>query len=651
MASKPYADKGSYVMVALEDWTDSDFLRNALCEDFEREVATILRDPAHGFGKQLLAWGRAMAETIGGYQRWEEIDEYIAACLESPLEIPTDAKSKKVGTEADLLKILRMSKPLWDRKLDDQLAEARHRIELLAKYRMEFGRLESEHSRLFRKIYYAYKLREALLGQVGYYNGSLELRAGLTDDFEFWMYLIQMHLRRPDRQHLYPAPKAMATYKTPSASLLPWNNQFSFSMGHHEFDVGDMPRPAAGEVEKELIRLSRDEPRLLKLAKLMRWDIADKESAIHREVAAVRDFVRRKGLIDHGWRFSSGELQLETLGEQDPIFAGAVEGIERQFTIRAILAELGSDEVKRKALFTLILGITWSEELLRENPFDGHADAGTIAPGDIKDPRLDPNGEESGWARLQRARYTFNVIGRNSNVLVQPESARKTFEAKLNKLSEDERHDLYSNIDAVKAPLTVDQAVNQAVQASNKWMKSAFAARKPVYTGPSGHALTYVTLYARAYEQAKKKHKDAPSLHQARLVLLGALIGHNQHHSYDEVMTGSHGVEMADQVPLLYRDPKGYFDLFLWFEEIDNQIAKRFFRAAQGVARAALLQHERAIAPRGNGGPKEPPAFFASAEYAKTVRDWFETATRQKLGVRDSRFSPDEAPRKEKLLA
>jgi hypothetical protein len=50
-----------------------------------------------------------------------------------------------------------------------------------------------------------------------------------------------MHLRRPDRLHKFKAPKAMAYYTTDVTSLLPWNNQFSFSCSYDEFGPQQMP--------------------------------------------------------------------------------------------------------------------------------------------------------------------------------------------------------------------------------------------------------------------------------------------------------------------------------------------------------------------------------------------------------------------------
>lgn len=64
-------------------------------------------------------------------------------------------------------------------------------------------------SLLLRKVRYTYKLRECILGQVGYYSGSLEFATDMLDDFEYHTYLIQMHLRRPDRLHKFKAPEAI----------------------------------------------------------------------------------------------------------------------------------------------------------------------------------------------------------------------------------------------------------------------------------------------------------------------------------------------------------------------------------------------------------------------------------------------------------
>ena len=42
-------------------------------------------------------------------------------------------------------------------------------------------------AKLFHKIHYTYKLWEFLLSQVGYYSGSLELAAGMNNQFEYYM--------------------------------------------------------------------------------------------------------------------------------------------------------------------------------------------------------------------------------------------------------------------------------------------------------------------------------------------------------------------------------------------------------------------------------------------------------------------------------
>ncbi|KAF8999238.1 hypothetical protein BDZ89DRAFT_726188 [Hymenopellis radicata] len=131
---------------------------------------------------------------------------------------------------------------------------------------------------LFRKIHFSYKLRECLLSQVGYYHGSLELATDMDDNFEYHMYLVQMQLRRPDRLHKFKAPKAMAHYTTEATSLLPWNDQFSFSYSYDELGPQQMPIFGINYIERKLVevlRLDVDGKRWKGLCTLLHWDPRD----------------------------------------------------------------------------------------------------------------------------------------------------------------------------------------------------------------------------------------------------------------------------------------------------------------------------------------------------------------------------------------
>lgn len=591
------AERGSYVMVALENFNDQEYLRLSLNDQLEYAISEILLlDPV--IHAQVLGWAQAMCATIGGYGSVGEIEQYIADALSQPQEDPEDPSSKAVGTEADLVKRLGASER--ERYEPDatqiDLDRIRQRIDILSEFRARksgMSQTDEPLARLFRKIYFSYKLWEALLGQVGYYNGSLELQAGLTNDFEYWMYLIQMKLRKPTRQFLFPAPKSMATYRTEPHSLLPWNNQLSFSLGFHEFGEGEMPRYAKGRIESELAAAVLDDTRWAKLLELLDWR-PDKQG-LAAERAKVQAFFKGKN------------------ADSLPTYVNLAKkpGLSL-LTVDHILVSLRG-EVKRKAFFTLVLALTWSDELLalERNAFAHVIAHGTederrqareaLARGDgpaIKDPRLGPaQGDEPDdpLKRLAHAEQLFNVVGRKANILVQPSTAMRAFRGKLERLTEDELKVLYENIADTRHYVSVVKVGRQAREAAERWLERALLWNKPIYTGPSGHALTYISLYARSYEAAIKQRRPpprgAPTLDEARLVVVAGLIGRNQHHSYDETMTGAHGVTMttADgRHELRYRDPAGYQDLLRINGDDKHPIAERIRRSAAGVAIAAI---------------------------------------------------------------
>jgi hypothetical protein len=75
------------------------------------------------------------------------------------------------------------------------------------------------------------------------------------------------------------------------------------------------------------------------------------------------------------------------------------------------------------------------------------------------------------------------------------------------------------------------------------------------------------------------------------------LIGFNQHHTYDECMTASHGLTHGG-VTLEYKDRVGYRDIidskdpFIW-----NQIGKQLLKAMIAIGKEAIVNfNEEAIA-------------------------------------------------------
>jgi hypothetical protein len=112
---------------------------------------------------------------------------------------------------------------------------------------------------LFCKIRYIYKLRKALLDHLDYFNGSLEFAANMPEDIHRHMYLLDLKLRRSDRIHLFRAPKQYIYYQTDPGSELPWNNQFSFCYGLHEFGLSAMPHWWVKSIERRLVEVIKSD--------------------------------------------------------------------------------------------------------------------------------------------------------------------------------------------------------------------------------------------------------------------------------------------------------------------------------------------------------------------------------------------------------
>jgi len=186
--------------------------------------------------KQVLAWAKHISREIPVYSNWREIYDFTFEALCAPDAVP-GSDATYIGTEAEL--VAELHDPDWER--DYALQNKETEKELLADRALSLGKARNRQDILdriaarcsatdpmpttlalrFRKIRYTYKLRECLLGQVGYYNGSFELAANVDGDFEYHMYLIQMELHRPDRLRIFKIPKMMTYYTTDPTSLLP----------------------------------------------------------------------------------------------------------------------------------------------------------------------------------------------------------------------------------------------------------------------------------------------------------------------------------------------------------------------------------------------------------------------------------------------
>jgi hypothetical protein len=259
--------------------------------DIDRDTANL--GVAKSIKDQILAWAKHIAGDIPGYSNWQEIYDFTFNALYSPDTIPGE-DAIPIGTEADLITQISDFVDVCEYALQDKdterehladhalsLAKARHRQDMLDHIAAPYSAanpMPRNLALLFHKIRYTYKLRECLLDQVGYYSGSLELAADMSDKFEYHMYLVHMKLRRPDRLHVFKAPKAMASYTTDSSSLLPWNNQLFFSYGFDEFGPQQLPLFGVSYVERKLVsvlHLDKDNKKWRGLCSLLSWNPND----------------------------------------------------------------------------------------------------------------------------------------------------------------------------------------------------------------------------------------------------------------------------------------------------------------------------------------------------------------------------------------
>jgi len=602
--------------------------------EVEPETATTLRN-------QILTWAQHMAGEIPGYANWQEIYDFTFEALYNPDASP-GSDAARIGTEADLVVELQdielerayalQGKETEKEHLADHalsLGKARTRRDILDRIPSRYtaaNPMPTPLAQLFRKIRYTYKLRECLLGQVGYYNGSLELAADMDDDFEYHMYLIQMKLRRPDRLHVFKAPKAMIYYTTDATSLLPWNNQFSFSYGYDEFGPQQMPIFGINYIERKLVevlRLDADGKKWRGLCTLLDWDPQDPAHAaelnrIKTEFVSagtaskppppsftftdIITLVAGAGLPNAAGHFLGGNLTLADCG-----FHG--------LTLPRIITITSNDETKRKAFYTLFLGLMWSETPLNkeENPTKRvrkalrtgspiEYDLAHLKGSDVKDPRIP--GEKPALLTLNSARYYPQVVSRKANFILTPETAGADYRRKLQRLNEAELDQLFDNIAAYPRHASLADklaaVVNQAIEAARDWQTRAVANHRPIYTGVSGHMLSYSRIFLSSLDPENRNKAGRPTLEQLRVTLLAALIGFNQQHTYDECMVASHGLTY-DGVTLEYEDRAGYRDIIESSDSfIRSKVGKPLLQAMVAIGKQFIVnfeEHEAALDP------------------------------------------------------
>ena len=561
---------------------------------------------AHELEKHATIVARQMARFIGGFQNFDEAKSFIEKNLESRLEhTEVDVHSRRRTNRKRLPHVLNLTESLReqhdydyseknlypsmirffsDRGFDpvpdeyvygwsDDIEVVNLKLEWLQQFKRQVERVNpTEKNRAIRKhvrkVYNSVKLNHMLLSQMGYFGGSMEFRAGIEKDLEYWVYLMSTKTRVPKNSLLYPAPKQMLPYKTSKEeSRLPYLNQFSISIGHAEFSK------AKHIPNRERKRLEE----------------------------ALEKFQDEKG-DDAIWQLNE--------------LAGAPghRGYWNLSNLLGLINRYPDGEDRRKTLYTNLLRWSWSrkeyEDVQHENPFYGPVqDLNRLHPSYIKDPRLYDEAATSSHSfkeTLANSPTRAHVVGRSANILLTPESATWAFRKKLKRLDTVKKFNrVYgeyvgevgndrSRISRAKSSLLQswkheleqkrELVLHDAVEKVKDWYENARATHKPIYAGPSGHTLGYLNLYAHAYDQdelaialgIEPRMLEKPTLEEARAMMLASLIGKKEHHSYDEVMTAAHGIKTEfdrndGKNKLKYGYPGNYGDVFYtdigWIQE------------------------------------------------------------------------------------
>src|SRR6266852_1368529 len=114
-----------------------------------------------------------------------------------------------------------------------------------------------------------------------------------------------------------------------------------------------------------------------------------------------------------------------------------------------------------------------------------------------------PSSSEAGAAidyDLTHSHYYLHAVGRKANLILTPESAGEDYRQNPS-AGEANLDQLFNNIP--DNPRTEDQVtkvnavVNQAVNAAREWQTRAVQNHRPIYTGISGHMLSYACIFVR----------------------------------------------------------------------------------------------------------------------------------------------------------
>jgi hypothetical protein len=390
-----------------------------------------------------------------------------------------------------------------------------------------------------------------------------------------------------------------------------------FVLGTHDFDDLEAPRFDKSTLEAHLLAIVFDDKRWENLLSLLEWSAEDRPLAAERK--ALRDhFAGPDGVP----AIPRTDLSLRRIGlalkagPGGPTLAAAGQRV----TLENVLAQLGGAERATTTFLTRHLGLPWTDEVFRLERnllrfLRAHGtDAQRAKASAALKAEYHEDLEQECWEtdlpaeRLSMAKAVFETKGEDPGILGQQSTVMEVFEARLEAMSDAQRDALYANV--ASRPPSIEEIRRQANGATQAWLASALEHRKPIQAGPCGRAAAAIGLYAA------HGRPGGPTLEECRVVMLASLAGRGRPYTYDEVMTGCHGLKDRTQA-LTYADRPGYQDIMSIGGRRDHPIADAFKAAARQIAEhelakvAALPSDERA----------------RSAWYAEAVNRWFTAAT------------------------
>lgn len=428
---------------------------------------------------------------------------------------------------------------------------------------------------LKRKTIGYIKLLKMLKTQHPYFGGSTEYEHNETDKLEYWVYHMSTLTKDPDRQYAANEQRAsfvkpMKDYRTHQGGLVPHHNQRNLGTGIVELAWNELPESISGLITTTISALYDDPSKVRKTVKSNAKSKEEEQPSEEKQMDAEEEtkeesdeeiLSEKRKWFDARLKHSKEMEKKYSKGARrstlDKLFINKKIDLKGEKPTTAHLEELWNKctEEERKSIFGDVLMLPWSRAHIK---------------------RMDNTPE--------------NVAGVMGNILEIPKVARQRYVKDLKKISDSSKMSdpwqMFRHEGAKETDEKLDEKklLDEFEKKHAEWYEKAKKYHKPIIGGISGHTLGYLNLYEEALAKAKEKKnqtgqsgqasqsgqtsqdsqpKKHPTMETLRAIMLGALIGDKRHHSYDEVMTASHGIPTHEEGggTLQYKHPESYKDV------------------------------------------------------------------------------------------